>query len=67
MYHVPFDRGTLTFDLPPGWRGAVAESRMATPVVNVTGAVRSALAHPTNSAPLREMARPGSVFSTTTT
>jgi lactate racemase len=59
MYHVPFDRSELTFDLPPGWRGALVESKTAVPVQSVPLAVEAALAHPTNSAPLRQLARPG--------
>ena len=59
MYHVPFDRSTLTFDLPPGWKGTVAESRPVTLVDHVVGAVQAALARPTGSASLRELARPG--------
>jgi nickel-dependent lactate racemase len=59
MYHVPFDKGELTFDLPSGWRGTVVESRTVPPVGDVPAAVAEAVAHPTNSPPLRELARPG--------
>lgn len=59
MFTVPFDKGELTFDLPPGWRGTVVESKIAVPVKNVPLAVAAALARPTNSPPLREMAGPG--------
>lgn len=59
MYHVPFDRSELTFDLPAGWRGAVAESKIVPPVADVPAAVAQALAHPTNSPSLRELAKPG--------
>ena len=59
MYKVPFDRGELTFDLPAGWRGAVVESKIAVPVKSVPWAVEAALAHPTNSPPLRRLAGPG--------
>jgi nickel-dependent lactate racemase len=58
-FTVPFDRGELGFDLPPGWRGAVVESRTVPPIADVPAAVSAALASPTNSPPLRELARPG--------
>jgi nickel-dependent lactate racemase len=59
MYTVPFDKGELSFDLPPDWRGTLVESRIASPIENVPGAVTEALANPVNSPPLRELARPG--------
>ncbi len=59
MYTVPFDKGELTFDLPPGWRGSVVESKTVPPIEDVPAAVAEAVANPTNSRPLREQARPG--------
>jgi nickel-dependent lactate racemase len=59
MYKVPFDRGELIFDLPATWRGTVVQSRIAPPVQDVLLAVAEALAHPTNSPPLRKLAGPG--------
>jgi nickel-dependent lactate racemase len=59
MYEVPFDRGKLKFDLPAGWRGAVVESKTVPPVDDVPAEVAGALASPTNSPPLRELAGPG--------
>jgi len=59
MYRVPFDRGELTFDLPPGWRGRVLESKSVPPIQDVPAAITQAVANPTNSPPLRELARPG--------
>jgi nickel-dependent lactate racemase len=59
MYQVPFDKGQLTFDLPPGWRGTVVTSKIGLPVRDVPGAVAEAVAHPTNSPTLRESARGG--------
>jgi nickel-dependent lactate racemase len=59
VYQVPFDKGELTFDLPPGWRGTVVESRAVPPIGDVQAAVAEAVAHPTNSPPLEELARPG--------
>ena len=59
MVSVPFDRGELAFDLPPGWKGTVVESKTAPPIEDVPAAVAEAVARPTNSPPLQEMARPG--------
>lgn len=59
MYTVPFDKGELTFDLPSGWRSTVVQSRIMPPIEDVPAAVAEAVANPTNSAPLRELARPG--------
>ena len=59
MYTVPFDTGELTFDLPPGWRGTVVESKAVPPIEDVPAAVAEAVANPTNSPPLHELARPG--------
>ena len=59
MYSVPFDRGELEFELPDGWRGTVVESRTVPPVEDVPEALAGALANPTNSPPLRDMAGPG--------
>lgn len=59
MYQVPFSKTNLTFELPPGWRGTVVESRSVPPLENVPEAVAQALASPTNSPPLRQLARRG--------
>jgi nickel-dependent lactate racemase len=59
MYTVPFDKGELTFDFPPGWRGTVIESRTVPPIHDVPAAVADAVSNPTNSPPLRELAGPG--------
>ncbi len=59
MFRVPFGKGFLEFELPPGFEGHVVESREAEPVPDLDWAVRAALAEPENSPPLREMARPG--------
>ncbi len=59
MYRVPFDRGELAFDLPPGWRGTVIESNTVPPIGDVAVAVAEAVKNPINSLPLREMASPG--------
>jgi lactate racemase len=59
MYSVPFDKGELAFELPAGWKGTVVESGTVPPIEDVPDAVASALANPTSSPPLRELARPG--------
>ena len=59
MYRVPFDKGELSFDLPAGWRGTVVESKAVPPIDDVPAAVAEAIAHPTNSPLLRELAKPG--------
>ncbi len=59
MFTVPFDKGKLTFDLPPGWRGTMVESKTVPPIDDVPTAVAAAVAKPTNSPPLRELAGPG--------
>jgi nickel-dependent lactate racemase len=59
MYTVPFDRGQLTFDLPPTWWGTIVESRTMPPIEDVPAAVAKAIANPTNSPSLRELAKPG--------
>ncbi len=59
MYQVPYSNTHLEFDLPPGMRGTVVVSRPAEPLPDVEGAITEALAHPTGSPPLREIAKPG--------
>ncbi|MCS7286134.1 MAG: nickel-dependent lactate racemase [Anaerolineae bacterium] len=59
MFKVPFGKGFLEFELPPGFEGYVVEPREAEPVPDLNWAVRTALAEPEDSPPLKEMARPG--------
>lgn len=59
MYTVPFDKDEVTFDLPPGWRGTIIESRTVPPIEDVPAAVAEAISNPINSPPLRELAGPG--------
>jgi len=59
MYQVPFDKGELTFDLPPGWRGTVIESRAIATIEDVPAAVTEAVTNPINSPPLRDLVGPG--------
>jgi nickel-dependent lactate racemase len=59
MFTVPFDRGELTFELPPGWQGMVVESKTVMPIEDVPAAVAGAVAHPINLSPLRKLSGPG--------
>jgi nickel-dependent lactate racemase len=59
MYAVPFEKGELTFGLPPGWRGSVVESNTVPVIEDVPSAVAAALKSPTNSPLVRELAGPG--------
>ncbi len=59
MYQLPFNRGELAFDLPAGWRGTIVESKTVPPIGDVPAAVAKAIANPTNSPPLREIAQSG--------
>jgi len=49
----------LAFDLPPGWRCTLVESRAVPPIEDVPAAVAAAVAKPTNSPPLRRLVGPG--------
>lgn len=58
-FQVPFGKGSLEFDLPPGMTGTVAESGPARPLDSLEAAVGLALREPVGSLRLRDMARPG--------
>lgn len=60
-YHVPFDRGELSFTLPPDMRGTVIEPQFMPPLPDVAEAVRAALAAPVGAPRLRDLpkVRPG--------
>ena len=59
MFHVPYGKTELAFDLLPGMRGTSAVSREVKPIEDVEGAILETLAHPSGSPPLRELARLG--------
>ena len=59
MYSVPYSHTHLEFDLPPGMRGTVVESKHAPPIADLPAAVEAALADPIETPPLTELARPG--------
>lgn len=58
-YQVPYGKSTIEFRLPPGMRGTVVTSKPAEPLDDVEEAIAEALAHPIDTPPLQEMARPG--------
>ncbi len=59
MYKIPYSKTEIAFDLLPGMRGTMVVSKPAEPLTGVEGAITEALAHPTGSPPLREIAKPG--------
>ena len=59
MYTVPFDKGELAFELPPGWRGTLVQSKTVPPIGDVPAQVTRALENPVQSPPLRALAKPG--------
>jgi len=59
MYHIPYSKTEIEFDLPPGMHGTVAVSKTLPPIQDVPAAVRAALAQPVNSPPVQELAQPG--------
>ena len=58
-FQVPYSRSTLTFSLPAGMPADLAISRQVEPLPDPGAAIQQALAHPTGTAPLAELARPG--------
>ena len=59
MYSVPFGVGHLEFELLPGMRGTLVESKDVPPLASPASAIQRALADPVGSAPLRDLAKPG--------
>ena len=59
MHKVPYGKEELAFELPPGMRGTVVESRKVLPSADVEADIADALAKPVNSLPLPELAKPG--------
>jgi len=58
-YQVPYSDAFLTFALPDTMRGHLVTSRSVLPLEDVPSAIGEALAHPVDSLPLVELARPG--------
>jgi nickel-dependent lactate racemase len=59
MYHVPYHKGTLEFELPAGMRGTVVSSQIVPTADDPEAVIRRALADPIGLPPLAELARPG--------
>jgi len=59
MHKVPHGKTELQFDLLPNMHGKVVHSRSISPVADVPDEINKALLNPTNSAPLREIAKKG--------
>jgi len=59
MYQIPYSKTYLEFDLLPGMRGTVVESKTVPPIPDVEAAIVKTLAKPVNSPPLRQLAKPG--------
>jgi nickel-dependent lactate racemase len=59
MYKVPYGKGELIFDLPPGMNGTLVKSKPVPSLPDPAAAVAEALANPVASSPLRELARSG--------
>mgnify|MGYP001031137831 FL=1 len=58
-YKIPYGKTELEFSLPNGLQVSLAVSKPFEPVQDELAAIQHALAHPTGSLPLREVARPG--------
>ncbi|MGC8878018.1 MAG: nickel-dependent lactate racemase [Anaerolineae bacterium] len=59
IYHIPFGQGQIEFALLPSMRGTLLQSQEMPPLTAPANGIRQALANPTGSMPLRQMAKPG--------
>lgn len=59
MYAVPYGKTELRFDVPPGIRASLVQSKTLPVVPDPAGAVREALARPIASPTLTELAKAG--------
>ncbi|MBW1781803.1 MAG: nickel-dependent lactate racemase [Deltaproteobacteria bacterium] len=59
MYTVPFGKNHLSFGLPAGMKGTIAQSLNRKPLSDLQGAISQALAAPIQSPPLHSLAKPG--------
>jgi nickel-dependent lactate racemase len=58
-YRIPYSKSSLEFRLPASMQVDLATSRAVEPIQDVPAAIRAALAHPINSAPLHELSGSG--------
>lgn len=59
-YQLPYSKSTMKFTLPSGMKGVEVVSVAVDPVDDVRKAIKEALKNPVGTAPLRELAHPGS-------
>ncbi|MDB4443746.1 nickel-dependent lactate racemase [bacterium] len=59
MYQIPYGKSHLEFELSSTMSGTLVSSRTAKPLVDLEKSISEALAHPINSPPLPELAKPG--------
>ncbi len=59
VYRVPYGKGEMEFELPPGMKGTIAVSKEKNPIKDVSAAIRKALETPVNSQPIRTLAKSG--------
>ena len=57
-YRVPFSKSSLEFRLPPRMHADIAVSQQTEYLKDVPHAIQDALAHPSGTPPLRELAKP---------
>lgn len=60
MYTIPYGRGEISFEVPPGMKCDVAEPAPYPALPDLGAAVAEALANPLGTPPLRSMASPSS-------
>jgi nickel-dependent lactate racemase len=59
-YRIPYSKSILEFSLPDGMDGTEVVSAPVEPLENVRRAIKEALQQPVGSAPLKDLAKPGS-------
>ena len=57
VFHVPYGKKIIPFELPSSMSGALITSNPVPPIPEMDTAISSALAYPVHSAPLRELAQ----------
>ncbi len=58
-FRIPYSKSTIEFSLPASMQVDLAVSRPVEPIPDVSGAIKTALAHPIGSVPLNELASAG--------
>jgi nickel-dependent lactate racemase len=59
VFKVPYGKKELEFELLPGMRGTLVHSGSISPLADISAEITKALLEPTNSAPLKEIAKKG--------